>query len=161
MPVVVHQLPDFDQDSWTVSQFPGNEKNATGSSLTALPSDRTNNNNNNSNAIFIDSQGPRYCSEVTSQPPANQTLGNASTSAPVANGACSVTTSSASLPSQPNSTSSESHTAAAPPVDAVSTNGAAAELQATDETSEQPVINGEDVQEASSGGQDGTSADVD
>ncbi|XP_047467137.1 endophilin-B1-like [Mugil cephalus] len=170
MPVVVHQLPDFDQDSWTVNQPPGTKGNTTDSSLTALPTEQTNNNNNNN------SQGATDRSEIPSQSSANQASDRVCTSdliddiqapsgtsdtAPVANGARSVTTSSPPLHSQPNSTSAESHPSATLPVDTASANGVNAELQTTNETSERPVINGEDVQDSPSSGQDVTSADVD
>lgn len=47
VPVVVHHLPDFDQDSWTSNPPPGTENTATESFLTTQPPDQTNNNNNN------------------------------------------------------------------------------------------------------------------
>ncbi|XP_040917375.1 endophilin-B1-like [Toxotes jaculatrix] len=59
IPVVVHQLPDFDQDSWTPNPPPGTEKISSDSSVTSQPVDQTNNNNNN-NVCSSDSQEIRY-----------------------------------------------------------------------------------------------------
>ncbi|XP_071354258.1 endophilin-B1-like isoform X2 [Trachinotus anak] len=64
MPVVVHQLPDFDQDSWNANPPPGTEKTTTGSSLTTRPLDQRNNNNNN-RMLSSDSQEIRYSSAVS------------------------------------------------------------------------------------------------
>ncbi|KAM9842184.1 endophilin-B1-like [Aulostomus maculatus] len=52
LPVVVHHLPDFDQDSWRTSSPPGTDKAVT------PPPKQTNGNNNNNNA---DSLAARHC----------------------------------------------------------------------------------------------------
>ncbi|XP_014190260.1 endophilin-B1 [Haplochromis burtoni] len=47
LPVLVHQLPDFDQDSWTLNSPPQTVKTTADSSFSALLTHQTNNNNNN------------------------------------------------------------------------------------------------------------------
>ncbi|XP_039993028.1 endophilin-B1-like isoform X2 [Xiphias gladius] len=59
LPVVVHQLPDINQDSWTANPPPGTGKRTTDSPVTTQPPDETNNNNNN-NICSSDSQEIRY-----------------------------------------------------------------------------------------------------
>lgn len=48
LPIVVHKVPEFDQDSWTINPPPGTEEAAT----TQLPDQTNNNNNNNNNSTF-------------------------------------------------------------------------------------------------------------
>uniref|UniRef100_A0AAQ5XXH1 BAR domain-containing protein n=1 Tax=Amphiprion ocellaris TaxID=80972 RepID=A0AAQ5XXH1_AMPOC len=177
MPVRVHQLPDFDQDSWSVNSPPKTEKNTRDPSLTALPTDPLNNNNNNNNTFSTDGRTARYCSEINGQSSGNQefdllctsnqthplqppsrTINTLTDAAPASsqtvtfsalavNGADSVTTTAASSPSQP------SQTANAVTAESVTASEKAADPQTTDETSEQPIVNEEDVQESSSGSQ--------
>ncbi|XP_023276747.1 endophilin-B1-like [Seriola lalandi dorsalis] len=71
MPVVVHQLPEFDQDSWTANPPTGTKKITTASSATTQPLDQTNNNNNNS-ICSRDSQEIRYGSAANQAFDANQ-----------------------------------------------------------------------------------------
>ncbi|XP_051813114.1 endophilin-B1-like isoform X2 [Acanthochromis polyacanthus] len=167
MPVRVHQLPDFDQDSWTVNSPPKTEKNTRDPSLTALPTDPLNNNNNNNNNTFsTDGQTARHSSEINSldllctlnqtpqlQPP-SRTINTLTDAAPASsqtvtfsasaiNGADSVTTAAASPPSQP------SQTANAVTAESVTANEKAADPQTTHGTGEQPIANEEDVQESS------------
>lgn len=47
LPVLVHQFPDFDQDSWTLNSPPQTVKTTADSSFSALLTHQTNNNNNN------------------------------------------------------------------------------------------------------------------
>ncbi|XP_062252443.1 endophilin-B1-like [Platichthys flesus] len=49
IPVVVQQIPDFDQDSWTERPSSDSDKTTTGSSVHTQPLDPSNNNNNNNN----------------------------------------------------------------------------------------------------------------
>ncbi|XP_069566705.1 endophilin-B1-like [Brachyistius frenatus] len=72
LPVVIHQLPDFDQDSWTLTSPPETEKNTTYSSLTSLPTDHTNHNNNNNNSFSADSRATGSRSAISSQSSVNQ-----------------------------------------------------------------------------------------
>ena len=175
IPVVVHQLPDFDQDSWTANPPRGTEKATTDSSVIARPSDQSNNNNNN-NTLPADSQAnqafdhvctsdsdshptiqlsaPSRTTIAAAEPPASSQTLTLSETAAITNGAGSVTTATASPPLQ-LSGSAESQTANALAPETLSTNDVAAEAQTANETqSELPSINGEDAQESSSGGQD-------
>lgn len=64
VPVLVHQIPDFDQDSWTVDNpLPETDKATTGSPGNTQPPDQTNNNNNNNNnTLFPINQATSQCS---------------------------------------------------------------------------------------------------
>ncbi|KAM4543167.1 endophilin-B1-like [Odontesthes bonariensis] len=167
-PVVIHQLPDFDQDSWTVKSLPKTE----------LIPDRANNNNNNNFSTRSQANGQRSAVNGQSHPsqafgpvltserrdelqspgtagrtcvtadapeaPASASTRSVSAAAPINNGA-GAATAAASPPSQPTSTQSRS-----PPA-----NPAAIETrtpddpQTTSETREQPLMNGEDVRKSS------------
>ncbi|XP_075873768.1 endophilin-B1-like [Nelusetta ayraudi] len=50
--IVVHKVPEFDQDSWTINPPSGAEKAATAQSTELTSSSSSNNNNNNNNTIF-------------------------------------------------------------------------------------------------------------
>ncbi|XP_076604952.1 endophilin-B1-like [Chaetodon auriga] len=155
VPVVVHQLPEFDQDSWTLSSPPGTE-----TSVTSQLPHQTNNNNNNTLSTAGQAAGQRSVIDPTDQisTPSRTTDGAA---AAVSNGAGSLTT--AGPPSELSATSDETHAANAVAsetlttdevvVETLTTNGIAAEPQATNETVELPAINGEDVLESSSDSQ--------
>lgn len=69
-PVVLHQIPDFDQDSWTVP--PETKKIPDLLNGTEL-SNRSNRNNSNNNTSSTDSQDDAHCLEAHSQSPATQT----------------------------------------------------------------------------------------
>ncbi|KAG8013210.1 Endophilin-B1 [Nibea albiflora] len=153
-PLVVDQLPEFDQDSWTLSSPP-----ATDTSVTTQPPNQTNNNNNNT--FFTNSQVTSHRSA------ANQAFNHACTSnseptdtAAMSNGTGTTTT--ASPPSELSG--SECQTAGAVgnetittdnmDIEASATSGTVAEPRtANDAASELPAINGEDVQESSTGSQ--------
>ncbi|XP_059210026.1 endophilin-B1-like [Centropristis striata] len=170
IPIIVHQIPDFDQDSWTANQ-PGTTEKSTDSSVTTQP------NNNNNNNIFSDGQATSHGTAdnqafdqvSTSNPDSHptdqisafsrtaitETKGEAATKT---NGAASLTT--ASSPSElsgtsnesksPNAAASEAITTNDMPIKTLITNGTAAEPQTANETtSELLTINGEDVEEAS------------
>uniref|UniRef100_A0A3Q0R4P0 BAR domain-containing protein n=1 Tax=Amphilophus citrinellus TaxID=61819 RepID=A0A3Q0R4P0_AMPCI len=77
LPVAINQLPDFDQDSWTLNS-PPQTVNTTNSSSTALLTDQTNNNNNNIITSTV-SQTPSNRSPINSQSATNQTIGHVST----------------------------------------------------------------------------------
>ncbi|XP_025756581.1 endophilin-B1 isoform X2 [Oreochromis niloticus] len=62
LPVLVHQLPDFDQDSWTLNSPPTAD-----SSFSALLTHQTNNNNNNNIIISTTRQTPSNHSPINSQ----------------------------------------------------------------------------------------------
>lgn len=47
LPAAINQLPDFDQDSWTLNSPPQTVNTTANPSFTALLTDQTNNNNNN------------------------------------------------------------------------------------------------------------------
>lgn len=174
LPIVVHQLPEFDQDSWTLNPPPGT-KTATDSSVTSQPPDQANNNNNNN--LFTDGQAASQhsvanqaldhaCTSNSDRDPTDQisTLSRTTdgAAAAISNGADSLTT-TPWAPTELSGTSSESHatnavgsetlTTDGMVIETLTTNGMAAESQTTNETAELPTINGEDVQESSSDGQ--------
>lgn len=156
LPILVHQLPEFDQDSWTLNPPP-----ATDTSVTTQPPNQTNNNNNN-NTFFSNSQVTSHRSA------ANQAFNHARTSnseptdtAAISNGT-GTTKTTASPPSELSG--SECQTAGAVgnetittdnmDIEASATNGTVAEPQtANDAASELPAINGQDVQESSTDSQ--------
>ncbi|XP_062296829.1 endophilin-B1-like [Scomber scombrus] len=169
MPHVVHQLPDFDQDSWTTNPTPRTktEKTTTDSSVTTQLPDQTNNNNNNNtfpteiqvNQTFtsnsdshpsIQLSAPNRTAGAAAEPPAStQTPTDSETAAAATNGTESETTATTSPPSQLSGSSNE-----AP--ETLTANDVAAEPQTSNETqSKPPSINGEDARESSSGSQDG------
>ncbi|KAM3595330.1 uncharacterized protein V6R79_021800 [Siganus canaliculatus] len=126
VPIAVHQLPDFDQDSWTLNPPPG-AKNPTATQ----PSVQTNNNNNN-----------------------NKTTSN-TTSTVVTNGADKVTTSAEFSDISETSQAADAADVAVSealsvkdtPIEASATNGVAAGPSVTNEIRELSAINGENVQE--------------
>lgn len=174
IPVLIHQLPDFDQDSWTANPPPGTVKATTDSSVTTRPSDQTNNNNNN-NTFPADSQtnqafdhvctsdsdshstiqlsAPSRTTTVAAEPPASSQTLTLSETAAITNGTGSVTTATTPPPSQLSGSESQTANAVAPEI--VTTNDVASEPQTANEIqSELPSINGEDTQESSTGSQD-------
>ncbi|XP_042356916.1 endophilin-B1-like [Plectropomus leopardus] len=170
IPIVVHQIPDFDQDSWTAYPPAGTEK-TTEASITTLP-----NNNNNNNTCLSDGQATSHCSttnqasdyvsasnldiDPTDQITTASVQTNGATTL-ITNGAGSLTT--ASQTSKLSGTESQTANVAAGAtittddmaVETLTINGVAAELQTTNESaSELPAINGEDAQESSTASQD-------
>ncbi|XP_078134153.1 endophilin-B1-like [Sander vitreus] len=166
IPIVVHQVPDFNQDSWTANPPAATEKTKD-SSVTTQP------NNNNNNNLFSDGQATSHCLAVNqaldmSNSDSNQTdqmsavsitasPGTNGATAAKTNGAGSLTT-TVSPPSELSGTSNESQTANAVAsettttdditIETLTTSGMAAEPQTTNETaSVLPTINGEDAQE--------------
>ncbi|XP_068558477.1 endophilin-B1-like [Cebidichthys violaceus] len=162
IPIVVHQIPDFDQDSWTSNPLATTEKK-TDSSVTTLP----NNNNNNNNTVFSDEQATSHWSVVnqgldhvcTSNPGQISALSRTASAqtngatAAITNDAGSQTTTTTSSPSELSGNESQAANAGASDTitaDYMTTNGVAAEPQTTNETTrEAPPVNG-DVQESSS-----------
>ncbi|XP_072221336.1 endophilin-B1-like [Leuresthes tenuis] len=158
MPVVIHQLPDFNQDSWTVNSLPKTE----------LAPDRANNNNNNNNNFSTRSQANGLQSAVNGQSRPSQAFAPVLTfeqqdevQSPGTAGRTRVAADSpdapASAPTQTvNNRAGGATTAASPPSQPASTqnrsqpaNSAVADPQTTSETPEQPLMNGEDVQKSS------------
>lgn len=148
-PVVVHQLPEFDQDSWTINPPSGTGK--TVSPENTQPSDQTNNNNNNNNNTSFTNGHPADSNLTVSGTP---------------DGAAAATiiwpsslTTTASPPSELSGASNESQrmdavaseviTTNAAAVESLTTNSTAAETQPTNESGELPAMNEEDVQESS------------
>lgn len=133
LPVAINQLPDFDQDSWTLNS-PPQSVNATNSSSTALLTDQTNNNNNNIITSTV-SQTPSNRSPINSQSTTNQAIGHVST------------------PNQTDPFQAPSRTVrmAAALTQAPTFSTAASPPSQTNATS---GINGGDVQEPSSGSRD-------
>ncbi|XP_034530393.1 endophilin-B1-like [Notolabrus celidotus] len=173
IPVEVHQIPDFNQDSWTLNPPPGAETTTTttDSSVTTLPPDQTNKNNNN-NSFSTNGQTTSQCatanqacdyvgtsnsqSQPTDQIPELPQTDEAT--AETTNGADSLHQTDGSPSSELSGASnmlqmttgvvSESATTNGTAVESLATNGTAAEPETTNETTnQQPVINGEDVQE--------------
>ncbi|KAM9341536.1 endophilin-B1-like [Symphorus nematophorus] len=153
-PVIVHQLPEFDQDSWTVKPSSGTEK-TTESSVTTQPPDQTNYNNNN-NALFTDGQSTiaHVSASNLDNHPTDQTSALSRAAAAVTNSTGSLT----AIPSELSGTSNKSQTADAAASETITTVDMAIEIPATngltaepqtsnDTTSELPTVNGEDVQE--------------
>ncbi|XP_070698532.1 endophilin-B1-like [Pempheris klunzingeri] len=167
IPVVIHQLPEFDQDSWTVNPLPGTEK-TTDSSVTTQPRNQTNNNNNNTflsdgQAISHSSVADRAFDHVSASnsDPTDQKSAVSQT-ANVA--AAAITNAAASPPSERSGTSNEPHTEKAVASETITTNDMAAETSVTNDmaaepqtangtASSLPPINGEDVQESSTASQ--------
>lgn len=161
LPAIVHQLPEFNQDSWTV--------NPADSSVNTQPPNQTNNNNNNSlftigQATISCSAGDHHvCTSNLDSNPINQMSTFSRT-----NGAdgLTTTTTTASSPSELSGTSNGSQTAGTAASETITTadmdledsttNGTAEETQTTNGTAnELPSINAEDVQESSMDSQAG------
>lgn len=152
-PIVVNQLPEFDQDSWTINPPFGTGRTTTDSPANTQPPDQTNNNNNNN--TFFSNGHPTD---------SNSTVGRTADRAAAAttNWTSSLAT-TASPPSEPSGTSNESQTVDAVAsetittddmaVEPLTTNSMAAEPQPINETRELPAINGEDAQESSTDSQ--------
>lgn len=158
IPIIVHQVPDFDQDSWTENPT---EKP---SSVTTQP----NHNNNNNNSFFSDGQTTSQCSAgdqafdrvcTSNSDPTDQI--SRETSA-ITNGATTASTPSelsgdavASETLTTDDMAVETLTTDDMAIETLTTNGTAAEPETTNETtSGQPTINGEDAQESSTASQD-------
>ncbi|KAF1374649.1 hypothetical protein PFLUV_G00231300 [Perca fluviatilis] len=172
IPIVVHQVPDFNQDSWTANPPAATEKTKN-SSVTTQPNNNTNNNN-----FFSDGQATSHCLAVnqaldhvcSSNSDSHQTdqisavsitasAGTNGATAAITDGAGSLTTTTtASPPSELSRTSNEPQTANAVAsetitandiaIETLTTSGMAAEPQTANETaSVLPTINGEDAQE--------------
>lgn len=162
LPAIVHQLPEFNQDSWTV--------NPADSSVNTQPPNQTNNNNNN-NSLFTIGQATISCSAgdhhvCTSNLDSNPI--NQMSTFSRTNGAdgLTTTTTTASSPSELSGTSNGSQTAGTAASETITTadmdledsttNGTAEETQTTNGTAnELPSINAEDVQESSMDSQAG------
>nr|XP_046268910.1 endophilin-B1-like [Scatophagus argus] len=157
LPIVVHQLPEFDWDSRTTNPPPGTEKTPE-SSEAARPPDQTNNNNNNNSVFFADGQAAGRCSAASrafhhvrtsnsDSPTMDEisALGRTAdrTTAAVTNGVGSRPTTTTTTPSPPDAEASETLT----------TSGMGTETLATDEPRGLNAINGEDVGESSTDGQ--------
>ncbi|KAM4723402.1 endophilin-B1-like isoform 2-T2 [Anableps anableps] len=169
-PKVICQIPDFDQESWTVTAHP---KTETDLSSTALSPDHTNNNNNNNNSfctpghklavknlvftdqtfdlVFTSNQSDELPSPsrtdlgTNSLPSAARdfTLTSNATSS-LTNGADSLTT-AASPPPQANAIPNETQTAYSEATDITASSDIVPDSQTTNETHDQPVTNGEGV----------------
>ncbi|CAJ1074373.1 endophilin-B1-like [Xyrichtys novacula] len=163
IPVEVHQIPDFDQDSWTVNPLSGAEGTTTESSANTQPSDQTNKNNNN-NTFSTNGQTSSLSASATQasdhgasnsqRPPTDQIP-----EPPQGDEATAETTDGdESQPSELSEASNTSQAANAAGSESVTTNGTDVvnlaangvdpEPETINETTSQPPIsNGEDVQE--------------
>lgn len=146
MPKVVHRLPDFDQDSWSINSLPKTVKD---SSVTALPSDSVNNNNNNSTfstPCLAKSSAeqvldPVFASNHTDELQApSRTSSRLAASAADASINTAAAAAAASPQSQPSATSGGSHTANPEAPETVTPSGLAADSQTTSEAHEEPMI---------------------
>nr|XP_020494337.1 endophilin-B1-like [Labrus bergylta] len=61
IPVDLHQIPDFDQDSWTVNSQPRREERTADSSVTTKPPGHANKNNNNNKIFSANDQATSQC----------------------------------------------------------------------------------------------------
>lgn len=167
VPVVVHQIPEFDQDSWTVDNpLPGTEKATTDSSGNTQPPDQTNeNNNNNNNTVFPINQASSQCSAANqacmSSPdshPAGRTLTLSRTpdraAAATTDGANSLTTVSP-LPELSGASDQTAEPIAGETIitndmamETLTSGVMAAEPQSASGIRELPAFSGEDVQES-------------
>ncbi|KAM7376137.1 hypothetical protein PAMP_005882 [Pampus punctatissimus] len=167
---VVHQLPEFDQDSWTANPQPGNEK------ATTVSSGQTNNNNNNktfptyspankaldhvctSNSdshLTVQLSAPSRNAKVAAEPPASSLTLKLSETAAITNSAGSVTIATIRSPSQFGGSTHEPQTETALSPETQTINDTAAEPQIANKTQSMlPSINREDIKESSSGSQD-------
>ncbi|XP_074547647.1 endophilin-B1-like [Halichoeres trimaculatus] len=165
IPVEVHQVPDFNQDSWTVNSPPTAEAATRDSSVTTQPPDSTNKNNNN-NTFSTNGQTSSQCAT------ANQAGDHAETSdsqsqprdqipeppqtnevvAETTNGATNDTDVLAQTDDSPSTelsgASNTSEMTTTEVGESITDNGMAAESETTNETTNQlPISNGVDVQE--------------
>lgn len=164
LPVVVHHLPEFDQESWTRTSSP---QTMTDSSSNTLPPVETNkNNNNNKSSIHCQdaeqhpaingqlsiSQASEYVdtSNRTEQAPSRTEHQTPPTNAD----ADIVRETTISPPSQPDAATAKPQIENTVSNESAAANGPAPDPQRTNETVEQRGVNGEDVQESSSDGQD-------
>ncbi|XP_058471111.1 endophilin-B1-like isoform X2 [Solea solea] len=172
LPLVVHHLPDFNQDSWTVNPPSVNGKTTTDSSVhTQLLDTTNNNNNNNNNNEGHSSEKSRYFSAATqavyvstsnsdnhttdrlaaAEAAASGHAVENSSAAAISNDAGHKMTTPSPRPSQPSATLTESQMENAVSSETMATSAVADKLQASIETAnEQLVINEEDVQESQS-----------
>ncbi|XP_034418573.1 endophilin-B1-like [Cyclopterus lumpus] len=165
IPIIVHQIPDFDQDSWTSSPIAATEKNPDTSVTTQS---NNNKNNNNNNTCFSDEQATIHCSVVnqgrghvwTSNSGQISALGrtaSAQTNGATTNLTTTTTTTTTSPPSELSGEESQTATAVASgtttsdntTIETLKTVGMAAEPQTTNDTTSEG-LNGEEVPESSS-----------
>lgn len=161
VPIEVHQVPDFNQDSWTVNSTPTAEAATKDFSVTTQPPDSTNMNNNNNNngqtssqfatanqacdhAETSDSQSmPR--DQIPDPPQTNEAAG---TNSGATNGATNGASALHQTDGSPLSELSSSEITTAEVSESITTNGMAVESETTNgSTTQLPVSNGEDVQE--------------
>lgn len=170
VPKVVRQLPDFDQDSWTLAIGPKTETDLSSS-------DHTNNNNNNNNSafstsgqssghqpavknqlltdqtfdlVFTSSQSdelpsPSRTNQGTNSLPSAVRDSTRTSNATFTDGAASFTTAVASPPPQGSTIQNETQTGDAVAADITASTDVVPDSQAANETHERPVTNGEDV----------------
>ncbi|XP_041668872.1 endophilin-B1-like [Cheilinus undulatus] len=162
IPVEVHQIPDFDQDSWTVNPPPRPEETMSGSFVTTQPTNQTNRNNNN-NTFAANGQDTSQCAASNQASdhactPISQSLPSDQTNGATA-GAGDLSLTEVSPPSEISDSSNEPQIANAVEsetmatndnaVETLGTNGMATEPETTSEPSNHlPAVNGEDVQES-------------
>ncbi|XP_043998571.1 endophilin-B1-like [Gambusia affinis] len=169
VPKVAGQLPDFDQDSWTLAINPKTETDLSSS-------DHTNNNNNNNSAISTPGQPSGHQPAVKNQLFTDQTFDLVFTSsqsdelpspsrtnqgtnslpsavrdstwtfnATFTNGAASFTTAVASPPPQGSTIQNETQTGDQVATDVTASTDVVPDSQIANETHEQPAANGKDV----------------
>lgn len=174
VPVDVHQIPEFDQDSWTVDNpLAGTEKATTDSPGNTQPPDQTNNNNNNNNnSLFPTNQATSQCStanRVCTSSPASHPTDRILTLSRTADRAVAATTDGANsltaaspLPELSRASNQTAEPIAGKTVttndmamDTLTSNVMAAEPLSGSEIRELPASNGEKVQEFWTGSQAG------
>ncbi|XP_054894917.1 endophilin-B1-like [Poeciliopsis prolifica] len=169
VPKVVRQLPDFDQDSWTLAVNPKTETDLSSS-------DHTNNNNNNSafstlgqssghqpavknqlfthqtfDLVFTSSQSdellsPSRTNQGTNSLPSAVRDSSRTSNAAFTNAAASFTTAAASPPPQGSTIQNESQTGDAAATDITASTDVVPDSQTASKTHERPVTSGEDVE---------------
>lgn len=156
IPIIVHHIPDFDQDSWTSSPLGATEKNPD-TSVTTKSS-----NNNNNNTCFSDEQATSHCSVVNQRlhvwtPNSGQISARAQANGETAAITNPTTTTTTTSP-PPELTGDESQTANAVACCTTTSDHVIIETlkQPTTPQTSGPALNEEDVPESSSAaGQDG------
>ncbi|TNN78306.1 Endophilin-B1 [Liparis tanakae] len=156
IPIVVHQIPDFDQDSWTSSPLGATEKKPDTSVTT-----KSSNNNNNNNTCFSDEQATSHCSVVNQRlhawtPNSGQISASAQANGETAaiTNPTTTTTSTTTTSPPPELTGYESQTANAAACCTTTTDNLT--IETLKQPTSGPALNEEDVPESSSAaGQDG------
>lgn len=152
VPMVIHQLPDFDQDSWTINP-PTEPEKITGGSPGNIPDQRNNNNNN----ITLTAEGQQplgYGSASNRASILNQDGHPADPVSALNRAAAAATTTGGNSLTLVASPPSELDGNRSLKAEEVACDVMAIEPQPGSETRQQPAMDAEDVQESSPVGQD-------